>query len=93
VTVTGAETDREVLVALRLGHRGQPGWSPHEPATKSGDGMAELELSNVAVGCYEARILAWTPDASAEPAAAQLGMLSIQQPTTSTPATGTRSSA
>lgn len=51
---------------------------PIEPATTSSDGTAELELSDVAVGEYEARILAWTPDASVEPTAAELGMLSIR---------------
>ena len=78
VKVTGAETHREVRVALRFGCQGQPGWSPYEPATTSSDGTAELELSDVAVGEYEARILAWTPDASVEPTAAELGMLSIR---------------
>jgi hypothetical protein len=85
VTVTGAGADREVRVALRFARQGQPGWSPRESATMSGDGMAELDLSDVAAGQYEARILAWTPDASAEPAMARLGMFSIRQPTTSTP--------
>ena len=84
VKVTGAETHREVRVALRFGCQGQPGWSPHEPATTSSDGTAELELSDVAVGEYEARILAWTPDASVEPTAAELGMLSIRSSPTVT---------
>jgi hypothetical protein len=85
VTVAGAETGREVRVALRFGRRGQPGWSPHEPAPTSTDGIAELEIPDVATGRYEARILAWTPDASAEPTVAQLGMLSVRLPITSTP--------
>jgi hypothetical protein len=88
VTVAGAESGREVQVVLRFGRRGQPGWSPHEPTTTSADGVAEFELSDIAAGRYEARVLAWMPDAPVEPAMAQLGMLSIQQPTTSTPRPG-----
>ena len=80
VTIAGAEPDREVRVALRFQRPGQPGWSPHEPITMSGGGTAELDLSDVAAGKYEARILAWTPDASAEPTAAELGTLSIGMP-------------
>jgi len=80
VTIAGAEPDREVQVALRFQCPGQPGWSPHEPITMSGGGTAELDLSDVAAGEYEARILAWTPDASAEPTAAELGTLSIGMP-------------
>jgi len=78
VQVAGAETKRDVQVALRFARTGQPGWSPHEPTAASADGKAKIELTEVPTGQYEARVLAWTPDASAERAAVGLGILTIR---------------
>ena len=78
VQVAGAETKRDLQVALHFARTGQPGWSPHEPTTASADGKAKIELTEVPTGQYEARVLAWTPDASAEHAAVGLGILTIR---------------
>jgi hypothetical protein len=78
VQVAGAETRRDVQVALRFARTGQLGWSPHEPTTASADGTAKIELTEVPTGQYEARVLAWTPDASAEHVAVGLGILTIR---------------
>ena len=78
VQVAGAETKRDVQVVLRFARTGKPGWSPHEPTTASADGKAKIELTEVPAGQYEARVLAWTPDASAEHTAIGLGVLTIR---------------
>lgn len=77
VQVAGAEPKRDVQVALRFARTSQPGWSPDDPTTLSADGKAKIELTQVPTGQYEARILAWTPDVSAEHAAVGMGILSI----------------
>lgn len=78
VQVAGAQVGRNVHVALRFARTGQPGWSPHEPTTASAGGKATIELTDVPTGRYQARILAWTPTATADHVSVGLGILSIQ---------------
>jgi hypothetical protein len=80
IRVAGASPDREVRVALRFRRPGRPGWSPQEPATVPAQGPAELVLSDVAPGQYRARLVAWAPDASAQPIGVELGTLTIRGP-------------
>lgn len=78
VLVSGAAPDRGVRVALRFRRQAEPGWSPQEPTTMPGRGPAQLDLSGVVPGQYDARVVAWAPDASAEPIAINLGVLTIR---------------
>jgi hypothetical protein len=78
VSVTGAPADREVWIALRFRRAGGPRWSPQEPVLMPAEGPAQIELSDVAPGTHLARLVAWTPDASADPAVLELGPLTIQ---------------
>jgi hypothetical protein len=80
IRVAGAIPDREVRVALRFRPPGQAGWSPQDPATVPAEGPAELVLSDVAPGEYRARLVAWAPDASAQPIGVELGTLTIRGP-------------
>ena len=77
VSVTGAAPDREVWIALRFRRAGGPRWSPQEPVLMPPEGPAQIELSDVAPGTHLARLVAWTPDASADPAVVELGPLTI----------------
>jgi hypothetical protein len=78
VSVTGAPADREVWIALRFRRAGGPRWSPQEPVLMPAEGPAQIELSDVAPGTHLARLVAWTPDATADPAVLELGPLTIQ---------------
>jgi hypothetical protein len=80
IRVAGAIVGREVRVALRFRHPGQAGWSPQEPTTVPVEGPAELTLSDVVPGEYRARLVAWAPDASAQPIGVELGTLTIRGP-------------
>jgi hypothetical protein len=72
--------DREVQVALRFSRTGQPRWSPVPPAAVPAQGPLKVDLSEIAAGQYRARLVAWAPDASAEPVGVELGTLKIQAP-------------
>jgi hypothetical protein len=77
VRVAGGRTGGEVRVALRFRRPGAPGWNPVPPASTRTGGLAVLDLSPVASGRYDARLVAWAPDGSAEPIGLDLGPLSI----------------
>jgi hypothetical protein len=77
VSVTGAPADREVWIALRFRRAGGPRWSPQEPVLMAPEAPAQIDLSDVAPGIHLARLVAWTPDASADPAVLELGPLTI----------------
>jgi hypothetical protein len=77
IRVTGGPPGSELLVALRLREPGRPSWSPQAPINMRSSSTADLELSEAAVGRHDARIVAWAPDASAEPTGVDLGSLTI----------------
>jgi hypothetical protein len=77
IRVTGGIPGSEVRVALRFRERGRPHWSPQAPISIHSHGTADLELSETAVGRHEVRVVAWAPDASAEPTGVDLGSLTI----------------
>lgn len=78
LTVAGANAGHEVGVALRFSRRGQPGWSPHEPVTVLAGEPAELALADITAGEHDARLVAWTADASSLPVTMALGRLTIR---------------
>jgi hypothetical protein len=78
VGVTGAAPGREVWIALRFRRAGGPRWSPQEPVLMPPEGPAQIELRDVAPGTHLARLVAWTSDASADPAVLELGPLTIR---------------
>ena len=78
VRVGGGRPGGEVRVALRFRRPGAPGWNPVPPAASTTGGLAVLDLSPVGAGRYDARLVAWAPDACAEPIGLDLGPLSIR---------------
>ena len=78
VVVTGAEPARDVHVGLRLRPPGARGWNQRDPVVVRGSDPVEFDLSEVAQGEYEATVLAWTPDGSANPAVLMIRGLTIQ---------------
>lgn len=82
IRVTGGASSSELCVALRFHEPGRPRWSPQAPITIPSRTTANLELSEAAVGRHHARVVAWAPDASAEPTGVDLGELTIRPPET-----------
>jgi len=78
VQVSRSAPDRAVRVALRFRQPAGPGWSPREPTRLPGTGPAQLDLAGIPPGQYQARLVAWAPDGSAEPIALNLGALRIR---------------
>jgi hypothetical protein len=78
IRVTGGSPGGELRAALRFRRPGRSGWSPQAPITIRSDSTGELELSEASVGHHRARVVAWAPDASAEPTAVDLGDLTIR---------------
>jgi hypothetical protein len=78
VRVTGAAAGREIWIALRFRRAGGPRWSPQEPVAMPPEGPAQIGLGDVAPGAHLARLVAWTADASADPAVLELGRLTVR---------------
>jgi hypothetical protein len=77
-TVSGARAGTEVHVVTRIFRRDQPGWNPQAPVVIQGSGPAEFDLSEVPAGEHELALIAWAPDATAEPVSVELPELTIR---------------
>jgi hypothetical protein len=78
VSVLGAAPRQDVRVALRLRGTDGPGRTAQGPATLPREGPAQIDLAEIGIGVHSARLVAWTPDATAAPDSVELGMLTIR---------------
>jgi hypothetical protein len=78
MTVSGAQSGTEVRVVTRILRRDGPGWNPQAPVVLGRSGLAEFDLSQVAVGRHKLALIAWAPDATARPVSVELPALTIR---------------
>lgn len=77
-TVSGAWPGTRLQAVTRIQRPDAPGWNPRDPVTPSASGRAEFDLSAVPAGEHELSLIAWAPDASAQPVSVRLPPITIR---------------
>jgi hypothetical protein len=78
LTVSGARPGTRLQAVARIHRPDAPGWNPRDPVTPSASGQAEFDLSAVPAGEHELSLIAWAPDASAQPVSVRLPPITIR---------------
>ena len=78
VAVAGSDPDQDFEVLVRFHRPNQSGWSPFAPVTRRGRSQAEFDLAVVGPGRYDATVVAWVPDGSAQPHVVKLPPLIVE---------------
>ena len=76
-TVSGAPSGTALHAVTRILRSDRPGWNPQDPVVLPRSGQAEFDLSKIPAGRYEMSLIAWAPDASANPVSVTLPALTI----------------
>ena len=77
VAVSGSDPDQEIQVLVRFHRPNQFGWSPLPPVASRGRSPTEFDLSVLSPGRYEASVVAWVPNGSADPHVVKLPALML----------------
>jgi hypothetical protein len=80
LTVTGSPPGTPLQAVTRIQRPNAPGWNPRDPVTPSATGHAEFDLSGVPAGDHAISLIAWAPDASAQPVSVRLPQVTILGP-------------
>ena len=78
-TIDGAPKGTRLRAVARIQRPDGPGWNPRDPVVLAGPGRAEFDLAPVPAGGYEMALIAWAPDATAEPVSVRLPRVTIRQ--------------
>ena len=81
VAVAGSDPDQDFEVLVRFHRPNQLGWSPFAPVTRRGRSRAEFDLAVLGPGHYNATVVAWVPDGSAQPHVVKLPPLVLETST------------
>jgi hypothetical protein len=76
--VSGTRPGTRLQAVARIQRPDAPGWNPRDPVTPSASGRAEFDLSAVPAGEHELSLIAWAPDASAQPVSVRLPPITIR---------------
>jgi hypothetical protein len=79
--VGGAPPGTALQAVARIERPDGPGWNPQDPVVLSGPGQAEFDLTPVPAGDHLMALIAWAPDATAQPVSVTLPSVTIRQGT------------
>lgn len=78
LTVSGARPGTPVQAVPRIQRPNAPGWNPRPPVVLPDSGQAEFDLSQVPAGDHAMSLIAWAPDASAQPVSVRLPQITVR---------------
>jgi hypothetical protein len=78
LTLGGAPSSTRLQAVARIRRPDGAGWNPQDPVVVSESGQAELDLSALPAGEHEMSLIAWAPDAAAQPVSVRLPRLTIR---------------
>ena len=78
LTVSGARPGTVLHAVTRILRPDGPGWNPQDPVILPRSRQAEFDLSGIPAGQYQMSLIAWAPDATAEPVSVRLPVLTIR---------------
>jgi hypothetical protein len=79
--VGGAPPGTALQAVARIQRPDGPGWNTQDPVVLSGPGQAEFGLTPVPAGDHVMALIAWAPDATAQPVSVTLPSVTIRQGT------------